>query len=89
MHIGIVNMRFWQVKIGDKVLGSFADHGDALAMAVKKAGLSQEQLQLHPKGVRKSSQGKRHAVLQHAKWFRHLYSAYSGIDGPAYFWRPQ
>ena len=35
--------QLWQVKIGDKVFGSFADHADALAMAVKKAGLSQEQ----------------------------------------------
>jgi hypothetical protein len=55
-----------------------------LAMAVKKVGLSKEELQLHPKDVRKSSQGKRHAVLQHAHWFQHLYRAYSGPDGPAY-----
>jgi hypothetical protein len=45
----------WQVKIGDNVWGDFVDTAIALAMAVKKAGLSQE---LHPKDVRKSSQGK-------------------------------
>ena len=31
----------WQVKIGGKVWVSFVDHADALAVAVKKAGLSQ------------------------------------------------
>ena len=50
--------QLWQVKVGGKVLGSFADHADALAVAVKKAGLSQTQLHLHPHDVRKSSQGK-------------------------------
>ena len=44
-------------------------------MAVKKAGISQE---LHPKDPRKSSQGKKLAVLQHTKWFPHLYRAHSG-----------
>ena len=57
--------QLWQVKIGGKVLGSFVDHAVALAMAVKKAGLSQDNMQLHPKDARKSSQGKRLAVLQH------------------------
>ena len=71
MYIGIL----WQVKIGDKVGGSFGDTAVALAMAVKKAGLSQE---LHPKDVRKSSQGKKLAVLQHTKWFPHLYKTHSG-----------
>ena len=64
----------------------FVDTEIALAMAVKKAGLSQE---LHPKDVRKSSQGKKLAVLQHTQWFPHLYRAYSGIYGPAYLWIPQ
>ncbi len=34
--------QLWQVKIGGKVLGSFVDHADALAVAVKKAGLSEK-----------------------------------------------
>ena len=42
MYIGIR----WQVQIGDKVWGSVVDTAFALAMAVKKVGLSQE---LHPK----------------------------------------
>jgi hypothetical protein len=47
--------QLWQVKTGGKVLGSFVDHADALAVVVNKAGLSaQKQLQLHSKGVRKS-----------------------------------
>ena len=40
MYIGIL----WQVKIGDKVWGSFVDTAIALAMAVKKAGLSQNYI---------------------------------------------
>ena len=40
-----------QVKIGGKAWGSFVDHADALAVAVKKAGLSEQQLQLHSKDV--------------------------------------
>ena len=72
------------MKIGDKVWGCFVDHEVALDMAAKKVGRSQEQLQLHPKDVRKSLQGNMHGVLQDAKWFRHLYRAYSGIYGPAY-----
>ena len=76
--------QLWQVKIGHTFWGSFVDHEVALAMAVEKVGISKEELQLHPHDVRKSLQGKRHAVLQHAHWFRHLYRAYSGPDGPAY-----
>ena len=76
--------QLWQVKIGGKVWGSFVDHADALAVVVKKAGLSQTQLQLHSNDACKSSQGKRHAVSQQAEWFRHLYRAYAGIYGPTY-----
>jgi hypothetical protein len=76
--------QLWQVKIGHTFWGSSVDHEVALAMAVEKVGISKEELQLHPHDARKSLQGKRHAVLQRAHWFRHLYRAVSGTDGPAY-----
>ena len=49
------------MKIGGKVWGAFVDYADELAVVVKKAGLSQKQLQLHSKDVRQSLQGKRHS----------------------------
>ena len=84
MYIGIL----WQVKIGDKVWGSLVDAAIALAMAVKKARLSQE---LHPKDVRESSQGKNLAVWQHTKNGSHIltrptqdmhHKAHSGSTNP-------
>ena len=53
-------------------------------MAGEKVGISKEELQLHPHGARKSLQGKRYAVLQHAHWFDHLERDYSGPDGQDY-----
>ena len=84
MHIGIFEIKFGKCRSVARFGVPFVDHADALAVVVQKAGLSEKQLQLHFKDVRKSSQCKRHAVSQQAQRFRHLCRAYSGIDGQAY-----
>ena len=59
--------QLWQVKIGGKVLGSFVDHADALAVVVNKAGLIQSSCSYILRVCVKSSQDNRHAVSQQAK----------------------
>lgn len=74
----------WQVKIGGVFLGLFEQHEDALLMATKETGHTRDELQLCPNVVRRSLQGQRNAVSQHACWFQKLYMAYATSKEVAY-----
>ena len=74
----------WQVQIGTRSYGNFAEHDEALAMATKQTGLTIEELQLSHDYVWRSVQGQRHAVSQHLSWFQHLYQAFVDPKEVAY-----
>ena len=72
------------MKTGTQNCGKFAEHDEALAVAIHQTGLTIEDVQLRLDHVRRSLQGQRHAVSQHLSWFQHLYQSFVDPDEVAY-----